>query len=449
MKKLANNVLVVGLGRSGKAAALLLIASGCRTSLYDGRDTEEARKFARENGCEISFGERPAGIEGFDMLVLSPGVPTDKDFVKEAAEKGAEVIGELELAYRACRGRFIAITGTNGKTTTTALTGEIFKAAGRDTVVAGNIGDAVTGYAAGAGEDTWMVTECSSFQLETVKHFRPVVSAILNITPDHLDRHKTMENYAAAKANVFKNQTASDYFVFNYDDELTRHTAEKCRARLMPFSRREELGEGAFVKDGRLVIRHGGILRDICGRDELLLFGEHNTENALAAAAAAFAAGIGTEVISETLRSFKGVEHRIEDCGTVDGVRFVNDSKGTNPDASIKAVLSFKDILLIAGGYDKNAEYSEFVNSFAGRVKGLILMGDTARKIKEAAEGAGFKAIYTVKDMKAAVNKAWELSSEGDTVLLSPACASWDMYDNFETRGRDFKNCVQALKGGR
>lgn len=438
-------VLVIGLGKSGTAAAEALKSVGARVCVYDGKEDEKKRQWAEENGFFASFGERPASVEGFDLAVLSPGVPADLDFILQISENGTEVIGELELAYRLGRGKYIAITGTNGKTTTTALTGEIFRASKRRTEVVGNIGVAVVSKALTASEDTFLVTECSSFQLETIKEFHPFVSALLNVTPDHLNRHKTMENYIRAKARIFENQTQSDYFVYNSDDEICSKEASSCRATAVPFSRRNLLDFGAFVRDGKIVIADGGSETEICGVEELLIPGSHNLENALAAAAIAWFSGIGAETIAAVLRSFPGVSHRLERCGEKNGVSFVNDSKGTNPDAAIRAVRSFHNIVLIAGGYDKGAEFGEFAGSFDGHVRELVLLGTTAPKIRKAAEDAGFHRIHMVKNMKEAVNLSWSLAEPGDTILLSPACASWDMYEKFEDRGDDFKRCVAEL----
>ncbi|MBR5228794.1 MAG: UDP-N-acetylmuramoyl-L-alanine--D-glutamate ligase [Firmicutes bacterium] len=448
MKKNAENIraLVIGLGRSGRAGAEALVKLGAEVDVYDGNDDVEKRQWAAGIGASASFGESPAHVDGYDMMVLSPGVPTDKPYVIQAEEAGAEIIGELELAYRYGNGRYIAITGTNGKTTTTTLVGEIFKNAGKKTEVVGNIGVAVMTRAMDVSDDTYLVTECSSFQLDTTVHFRPQVSALLNITPDHLDRHKTMENYTLAKAKIFANQSADQYFVYNADDELVAETVKNCKAMPVPFSRRKQLDFGAFVKDGNIVIRDKNVNFVVCRADQLKIPGLHNLENALAAAAIAYFAGIGVDVIASSLKSFGGVEHRIEDCGTVNGVKYINDSKGTNPDAAIKAVISFENVILIAGGYDKGASYDEFIASFEGRVKELVLMGATAPKIREAAEKAGFKNIHMVKDMKDAVETSSKIAVKGDTVLLSPACASWDMYKKFEDRGDDFRNCVKELR---
>ena len=444
-------VLIVGMGRSGIAAMKTALEMGAEVSVQDskepGRMDPEIAAMLEELPVHRYLGEVPDDPAGFDLLVLSPGVPPALDFIRRAEEGGAEVIGELELAYRAGQGHYIAITGTNGKTTTTTLTGEISEAAGRDTYVVGNIGVAVLDGAKKASEDSWLVTEVSSFQLETVSEFRPEVSAILNLTPDHLNRHGNMENYGAAKARIFARQSKDQYCVVNYDDKLCYSLTENCPATVVPFSRLEELEFGAFVKDGQIVIRgEDGETVPICGTDELLIPGAHNLENALAAAAISYFSGIKAPVIGEAMRAFAGVEHRIEPCGEIGGVRFVNDSKGTNPDASIKALEAMKEnIILIAGGYDKSSDFTEFIQAFEGRVKKLVLLGVTAEKILQTAREQGFENAVICPDMEACVKEAYAEAVPGDVVLLSPACASWDMYDNFEQRGEHFKECVKNL----
>lgn len=446
------NILVVGFGRSGIAAIDTLSNCGAELSLQDSKKEEdileENKVFLDEKNVTCYFGKAPKNMASFDLVVLSPGVPLDVSFVKEAADAGVEIIGELELAYRCGLGKYIAITGTNGKTTTTTLVGEIVKNAGMDTRVVGNIGSPVITEAVKATEDTWLVTEASSFQLETTETFQPVVSAILNLTPDHMDRHKTMENYGKAKAMIAANQTNEQYMVVNFDDKECLNLAKRTNAKVVPFSRLETLKFGSFVKDDKIVVvNEDEKLVEICGVDELKIPGGHNLENALAAVAISYFAGIGVDVIADTLRTFKGVEHRLEFVKEVNGIRFVNDSKGTNTDAAIKAIEAMSTpIVLIAGGYDKNASFDEFVDSFGDKVKYVVLLGKTAGKIKAAAEKKNFKNTIIVKDMKACVDEAYRLAETGDTVLLSPACASWDMYNSFEERGRDFKNCVEGLK---
>lgn len=453
MNQLENKkILVVGMGKSGIAATQALLKLGAVVSVYDRKEEDKIDtqliQFLKNKKVTCYFGEEPDNTNELDMVVISPGVPLDTGFVQKARGAGAEIIGELEIAYRVGKGKYVAITGTNGKTTTTTLVGEIFKNSGRKTYVVGNVGVAVISKALCTTEDDWLVTETSSFQLETTRDFRPEVSALLNITPDHMDRHKTIENYAQAKAMVFKNQDESQYFVVNYDDEESWKLVEQCRAKVIPFSRKSALELGCFVLDGDIVIRNEkGQCIDICSKDDLKIPGAHNLENALAAAAIAYFAGISPEVIARTLREFEGVEHRLEFSGEVDGVRFVNDSKGTNPDASIKAIEAMKDgIILIAGGYDKGSDYEDFIKAFRGKVKHLVLLGKTGPKIKETAERLGFTNNVMCRDMDECVKTAFKLALPGDTVLLSPACASWDMYTCFEQRGEHFKNCVRDLE---
>ncbi len=445
-------VLVVGMGKSGKAAVQAMLKLGAQVSVQDNKGEEKIEPqllhFLKEKNVTCYLGCVPDDMSAFDMLILSPGVPVELEFIRKARDAGVEIVGELEIAYRSGKGKYVAITGTNGKTTTTTLVGEIYRAAGRNTYVVGNIGVAVISKALSAEEDSWLITETSSFQLETIRDFRPEISAILNLTPDHLDRHKTMENYGNAKAQVFKNQTPEQYCVINYDDEACMKLAENCNATVIPFSRIHELEMGAFVKDDVIVIKdQQGHVTEICRTDELGIPGAHNLENALAACAMAYFGGISAEIISKTLRSFNGVEHRIELCNEIDGIRFVNDSKGTNPDAAIKAIESMKEnIILIAGGYDKNSSFDAFVAAFDGKVKAVMLLGKTATKIKEAAEKAGFTNSIILKDMETCVREAYRIAKPGDVVLLSPACASWDMYTSFEQRGEHFKSCVSALE---
>lgn len=446
-------ILIVGLGKSGIAAVQAMLKLGAEVTVQDAQRAEKIDpqlvSYLKGKDVKMYFDCVPEDMGAFDMMILSPGVSPELPFIEEAKSKGVEITGELEIAYRVGHGRYVSITGTNGKTTTTTLVGEIFKAAGRKTHVVGNIGVAVISMALAAGDDEWMVTETSSFQLETTKTFTPEVSAILNLTPDHLNRHHTMENYGAAKAKVFANQNEDQYLVINYDDKLCYGLAKDCRAKVVPFSRREELEMGAFVRgDGMMVVKNEkGEVVEFCKTDELQIPGAHNVENALAAIAVSYFAGVAPEYITEVLRAFLGVEHRIEFVAEVDGIRFVNDSKGTNPDSSIKAVEAINGgILLIAGGYDKGSEFDEFIKSFNGKVRYMLLMGKTAEKIRETAERLGFTDNVMCKDLEECVRKAYELANPGDTVLLSPACASWDMYTCFEQRGEHFKNCVSRLE---
>ena len=446
------SVLVVGLGKSGIAATEAMLKLGAKVSVQDSKKEEETDanllKFLKESNVELYLGRLPEDFSSFDMLILSPGVNPELDFVEKAKQQGAEIVGELEIAYRLAKGTFVALTGTNGKTTTTTLVGDIFKNSGRKTHVVGNIGVAVISKALETTEEDWLITETSSFQLQTVKEFNPVVSAILNITPDHLNRHHTMENYGQAKANIFANQSEDGYVVINGDDEFCVRLAKSGKAKTVLFSATKELEKGAFLKDGNLVLlKEDGELIHLCHKSELKILGKHNIENALAAAAICYYAGIEASVISETLKVFAGVEHRIEFCGEVNGAKYYNDSKGTNVDAAVTALRALeKNVILIAGGDGKSQDFEPFIENFNGSVKHMVLIGRDAKIIAEAADKCGFKDYSFGKDMEECVEKCYELATEGDNVLLSPACASWDMYKNFEQRGDHFKNIVSKLK---
>ena len=444
-------VLVVGLGKSGKAAARALTEAGAEVTVQDSKTPDKLDtqflQFMQNENIKSYLGSTPEDMTAYDMLVLSPGVPPALDYIKQAKDAGTEIIGELELAYRLGEGSFVAITGTNGKTTTTTLVGEIFKASGRNTAVVGNIGNPVVTEAIDSTEDDWLITEVSSFQLETAVDFRPVVSAILNLTPDHLNRHGTMEAYGAAKAQVAANQSKDEFLIINLDDEQAFALSKNTEATVIPFSRKVKTDKGAYLDGTRIIVKDlDGCEHFICDRSDLRIIGDHNVENVLAAAAIAFFAGIEPAVISEVIKEFPGVEHRIEFCGRVDGVDYYNDSKGTNVDAAVIALKALKDgIILIAGGDGKGQDFTELANHFDGAVEALILLGRDAGIIEEAALKAGFTNIYHCKDMPECVRKAAELARDGEKVLLSPACASWDMYANFEQRGRHFKQCINEM----
>ena len=445
------DILVVGMGRSGKAAIKALSGTGARLYAQDSQDAsnmdEDFLEFLAEGHVKTFFGTLPDDMGMFDMLVLSPGVPPQLGFIQEAELKGAEIIGELELAYRMTDAHFAAITGTNGKTTTTTLAGEIFKAAGRKTSVVGNIGNPVVTEAVNADRDAWMVTEVSSFQLETTKDFRPEVSAILNLTPDHLNRHKTMKAYGDAKARVAVNQSPDQYLIINHDDSAVIELAKQSKATIVPFSRKEALSAGAYLDGDEIVIRDfDGSLHDICRRNDLRIIGDHNVENVLAAAALCYFAGIDEKVIGDAVKAFPGVEHRIEFCGSSDGVDYYNDSKGTNVDAAVIALKALRNnIILIAGGDGKAQDFTDLAEHLSGAVKALVLLGRDGPLIEEAARRAGFEEIYSCGSMEECVRRASEIAQSGDKVLLSPACASWDMYPNYEVRGRHFKQCVKDI----
>ena len=446
------NVLVIGLGKSGFATAGLL-AGEAKVTCWDSKEEDkfDPSEIAalRKRSVQFVFGEAPSA-KGFDLLVLSPGVPPTIPVCEEAKQLGIEISGELEQAYQHCKGTFYAITGTNGKTTTTALTGEIFKAAGRKTEVVGNIGLPSSARVQDADEDTCLVTEVSSFQLETCKTFKPRISAILNITPDHLNRHGTFEEYARVKGLVFANQDENDFFVYNADDPETVRIVPTCeKDQKVAFSRKfRPEAPCAYAEDGVVYVDDGSGAVRVTETKDIYIPGAHNLENALAATAICYFAGIDVQTIAQVLKDFKGVEHRIEFVREVKGVRYVNDSKGTNPDASIKAIEATNTpILLIAGGYEKNSDFTDFINGFNGKVKYLLLLGQTAQRFAETALKCGFpeERIVFCSDMKDVISHAASLAEAGDTVLLSPASASWGMYNNFEERGEDFKQLVRAL----
>ena len=386
-------------------------------------------------------------LAGKDMLVVSPGVPKSAPFVQEAIGKGIEVIGEIELGYRYAAAPIVAITGTNGKTTTTTLTGELFKAQGIHTYVLGNIGIPIVQEARNTKPEDVIVAEVAGFQLETTKRFHARSCAILNLTEDHLDRFKTMENYGAAKAMVLDNQTKDDYAVFNADDGYVSAMAKKAKGHVLWFSRKHPVEQGAYVTDGKIVFRFAGEEQEICGADELKIPGAHNLENALAAVAVSMPMGVTAENAAKALRSFEGVEHRIEFVCEKGGVRYINDSKGTNPDSTVKAVESIvRPTVLMLGGSNKNSDYTPVFRAFEGKVKAVVAYGFTRDQILRDAKKTGFEPIYICEgSFEEAVNMAKNLAAPGDDVLLSPACASYDMFDNFEQRGRVFKEIVKGF----
>ena len=450
------NVLVIGSGISGINAVRPLCHEGAKVCLFDANEKllpDDIRKKADED-IEVYVGSLPEDVkERSETVVLSPGVPTDNPLVNELRELGARITGEIELAYTFARGDLLAITGTNGKTTTTSLVGEICRRhtemVGGQTFVVGNIGFPYTESALRTADDSITVAEISSFQLETTDEFRPKISAILNITPDHLNRHHTMENYVSVKERIALRQTPEDTIVLNYDDPYTRDFGERAVCRVVYFTRKDdyrghENGRDFLHMDGDMIMYNDMPVIDV---NDMLLIGSHNYENVMAAVGMTYAYGIPMETIVDTVRTFKAVEHRIEYVKTVRGVDYYNDSKGTNPDAAIKGIQAMKKpTILIGGGYDKQSAYDEWIESFDGKVRYLILLGQTADKIEECAKKHGFNDIVKVSSMEEAVQKAYELSEAGDAVLLSPACASWGMFTNYEERGRIFKDLVRGLE---
>lgn len=451
-------LLVVGSGISGISAAGLLSRKGAHVYLFDSNEKLKAEDIRKKLGdtenVDILIGGIPQDIRGeLDGAVLSPGVPVDSPLVVSLKDEGITIIGEIELAYSVSGGGLIAITGTNGKTTTTSLVGEICRnycaSTKGEAYVVGNIGSPYADIADKTTYDCITVAEISSFQLETIDTFAPRISAILNITPDHLNRHKTMENYVKIKERIAENQTEDDTLVLNYDDPYTRDFGKRAKPRVIYFTREDEYASDEKVAD--IVHLSGDIIMyndiPVIGIHEMQLLGTHNQENVMAAIAMTYAYGIPMDIIRDTIRSFKAVEHRIEYVRTVRGVDYYNDSKGTNPDAAIKGILAMvKKTILIGGGYDKQSEYDEWIEAFGDKVRYLILMGETAGKIADCAKAHGFTDIIMVSSMEEAVSKAYELSKPDEAVLLSPACASWDMFKSYEERGRIFKELVKELE---
>ncbi len=453
------NVLVFGAGISGEAAVGLLLRQGARVILYDGnknldlqsvksRIADSVRDMTDrpEENLKIVSGEFPEEVvKELSLAVISPGVPADLPVVEQMRNLDIPVWGEIELAYAFGRGDVLAITGTNGKTTTTALLGEIMANYKESVFVVGNIGNPYTSIVPRTEESSVIVAEISSFQLETIHTFRPKVSAVLNITPDHLNRHHTMEAYVAAKERIAENQTKEDVCVLNYEDKLLREFGERTKAEVLYFSSKRKLKRGVYLDSGEIIIDLGEKI-SLCSVDSLHILGTHNYENVMAAAAMAYAYGVPAEVIQKTVCQFRGVEHRIEFVAEKNGVAFYNDSKGTNPDAAIRGIQAMnRPTVLIGGGYDKDSTYEEWINAFDGKVKKLVLLGATRDKIAETARRLGFEDIVMADSFEEAFDKCVEYSRPGDAVLLSPACASWGMFKNYEERGDKFKELVNQL----
>ncbi|MFW6678203.1 UDP-N-acetylmuramoyl-L-alanine--D-glutamate ligase [Lacrimispora sp. AGF001] len=448
---MSQKILVAGSGKSGIAASRMILKTGDEAVLYDSNDAlkkdELLSQFGETDKISVILGElKKEDLKDISICVISPGIGLDAPFVSVLKEENIPVWSEIQLAYHHAKGKLAAITGTNGKTTTTALTGEIMKAFYEHVYVVGNIGIPYTQEALNTTEDSVTVAEVSSFQLETITDFHPNVSAILNITPDHLNRHKTMECYIKVKESITVNQTEKDCCVLNYDDLVLREFGESMKPRAIYFSSRNSLDEGYCI-DGDVIIRnHRGNRQEIVNINELNLLGRHNHENVMAAIAIASELNVPMEVIKKAVCEFQAVEHRIEFVAEKAGVKYYNDSKGTNPDAAIQAVKAMPGpTILIAGGYDKNSEYDEWIESFDGKVKHMVLLGQTREKIAECAARHGFTNVMYAEDMQEAVKVCASYANKGDYVLLSPACASWGMFRCYEERGEIFKECVRSL----
>lgn len=442
-------VLIVGTGISGIAGARLCYAHKAQVILYDGNkalDKEKIKESLEEaKDIQILLGGLDEDItKNIDLLVLSPGVPTDLPFINKIRNSGILVWGEVELAYNYSKGKIAAITGTNGKTTTTALTSEIMKTYYESVFVVGNIGIPYTQMVCQMKGTSVTVAEISSFQLETVHNFRADVSAILNISPDHLNRHHTMECYIEAKKNITKNQKKEDTCVLNYEDDILRQFGKELKSKVIYFSSKRKMEEGIYLQGDEIILNQDKEDIVVCNLHELKLLGIHNYENIMAAIAIAMSLHVPVELIKKAITAFKAVEHRIEFVAEKSGVKYYNDSKGTNPDAAIKAVEAMvTPTLLIGGGYDKDSEYGQWIRSFGGKVKLLVLIGQTRDKIADSARSLGFHSIVLADTLEEAVQICVQEAVAGDSVLLSPACASWGMFADYEERGRIFKELVR------
>lgn len=447
--------LVIGSGISGVGAMSMLGHMGADILLYDGGDkiTREELEAKVPRGVQAECYARQLPEELLSRIkvaVLSPGVPTDIPLVQELRARGTRVIGEIELGFLAERGRVAAITGTNGKTTTTTLVGEIMKAhLGAEKVfVVGNIGNPYTLDAEKTAPDTMTVGELSSFQLETVDTFRPRVSAILNVTPDHLNRHHTMENYVEIKERIAMRQTREEICVLNYENAYTRDFGDRCPARVVYFSSARVLSDGYFLKGEEIFLAEGGQAKPLLNiHRDMNLVGICNAENVMAAIAVARGLEVPMATILRVVRDFHAVEHRIEYVATKGGVAYYNDSKGTNPDAAIQGIRAMsRPTVLIGGGFDKESVYDKWIENFEGKVKWLVLVGQTREKIAACARAHGFERIQMADSFEECMRLCTRLAQEGDAVLLSPACASWGMFPNYEVRGQVFKEYVNGLK---
>lgn len=444
-------VVVLGAGVSGLAVSRALRRAKAAVTLVDAKEPEALAAPVRalaQLGVDLCLGrEEESHLAGADFLVVSPGIPLTAPYVQAARRLRLPVLSEVEVAYLLCAAPMLAVTGTNGKTTTTTLLGEMMATGGGRVAVGGNIGAGLSEEVLALGAGDVAVAEISSFQLESVASFRPRVTAVLNVTPDHLDRHGSVEAYSAVKERIFARQGADDLVVLNYDDPRTREMARRAPGRVCFFSRLEELPEGAFVRQGSLVLRWLGEEVELVSLEELRIPGAHNVENALAAAAVAYGAGAPADGIRRVLRSFAGVEHRIEPVATINGVSYYNDSKATNPESTIKALEAFPEgIVLLAGGKDKHTDLTAMMELVRDRAAHLLLFGEAAERFAAAAQAAGVAHIHRVAGVAEAVRLAQALARPAQTVLLSPACASYDQFRSYEERGRFFKQCVCKLQ---
>ena len=445
--------LVLGAGKSGIASAKFLAERGAVVALHDKKEvegwSEAARSLKESHNVGLICGQIPSWLlDQIDLVIISPGVPTNTIPARYVDRKDGEVIGEVELAYRFMKGRIVGITGSNGKTTTTTLIGELLKNGGIETQVGGNIGTPLLSLAETSTDDSWTVVELSSFQLETIKDFHANVAICLNVTPNHLDRYESFTDYAAAKHRIFMNQTADDLAVLNADDEITASWAKGLKASVTMFSSKRELDEGLFLRGRELVSRSGGKEKVLTTRDDIFLQGLHNVENVLAGLAAGLACGVSPESMRETIRNFHGVEHRIEFVREIDGVKFYNDSKATSVDATVKALEALSEgdgkTVLILGGRGKNAPYAPLIRLIESSVRRLVVIGEDGDNIES--QLSGHAEIVRAGSIDDAVEKSFAGAESGDAVLLAPACASFDMFASYEERGKEFKRAVMAIE---
>jgi len=443
---MGQKVLVIGAARSGLASAEFLAKQGNQVILTDMKQQESMADLA-QLGVSFLWGVQPdVASLAPDYIVMSPGVPLSIPPVVYAKAHNIPVIGELELAYRSCKAPFVAITGTNGKTTTTTLTGELLKKTGRNVFVGGNIGVPLASYAADLSQDDVVVAEVSSFQLESIDTFAPHLALMINLTPDHLDRHGNMETYLACKANIFANQTEQDYLILNYDDAALRSLAGTSKGKVLFFSQKHILEEGVYLDGQDVVLRLNGESVVICREDEIAIKGKHNLENAMGAILLAYLSGVFVEDIRQVLMQFQGVAHRLEPVRSYNGVLYVNDSKGTNPDSTIKAIEAYDNpLVLILGGLNKGSDFAQLAALVKARVRSAVVLGEAKDSIIQALQQAGFEHYTAADTFEEAVRVAAAQAEQGDVVLLSPACASWDMFKSYEERGDLFKQIVNSL----
>ena len=452
----SKHIAVIGMARTGLAVAEVMTDLEARVTLWDTKpeaELSDAIETARKLGAEFRTGTNQVELDGVDLIVPSPGVPAGSPVLVEARRRGVEVIAEIELAYRLAKAPIVAITGTNGKTTTTVLTGKIFEADRRDTYIAGNVvaGDIrmpLVMAAHRAGPDSVIVAEISTFQLEWISSFRPKVAMLLNVTVDHMDRHASFEEYSSLKARIFANQTDEDFAVINSENPFTASLRGKLAGRVLEFARCREIAEGGFLRGDELIVRIGGIEKVICARGDIPLRGEHNVENVLAAGCAAAAMGAGPRSILKAVREFKPIEHRLEPVAVIDGVEYINNSMCTNVDAAVRSIEAIDEPqIVIAGGRDKGGDYAALGRAFAGKAKHVVLIGEGAQLIEDAARGAGFGAVTRASSMADAVEIARRKAEPGDVIVLTPCASSFDMFASFEHRGQVFKEIVKGMEG--